>query len=140
MSGYRITAEQLEAALSQAAAIAALEGPQDSLHARAHAFEHRRDNALTILNQVDGLMCSMPEGAFYLFPDCSKLFGRKTPSGGIISNSVDFCHYLLEDWNVATVPGSAFEAEGGFRISIAVADDELQRGCGLIRQACAALE
>ncbi len=82
----------------------------------------------------------MPEGAFYLFPDCSKLSGRKTPFAETISGSIDFCRYLLEDWNVATVPGSAFEAEGGFRISIAVADAELERGCDLIRQACAALE
>ncbi len=126
--------------ISQAAAVAALSGPQEFLNARAHAFEHRRDQALTILNQVEGLTCSMPEGAFYLFPECSKLFGRTTPAGSKIENSVDFCRYLLEDWKVATVPGSAFEAEGGFRISIATADEEVQRGCTLIREACNALE
>ncbi|MEM7427944.1 MAG: pyridoxal phosphate-dependent aminotransferase [Pseudomonadota bacterium] len=126
--------------MGQAAAIAALTGPQDFLQARAQAFERRRDKALMILNQVDGLTCSMPEGAFYLFPDCRKLFGRSTPAGARIDNSTDLCRYLLEDWKVATVPGSAFEAEGGFRISIAVSDAELERGCMLIRQACAALD
>ncbi len=122
--------------IGQAAAVAALTGPQEFLHARAHAFEHRRNQALTVLNQVEGLTCSMPEGAFYLFPDCRKLFGRTTPNGLKIKTSVDLCRYLLEDWKVATVPGSAFEAEGGFRISIAVSDEELERGCNLIKQAC----
>ena len=126
--------------IAQAAAVAALNGPQDFLHARAHTFEHRRNTALTILNQTEGLTCSLPEGAFYLFPDANKLMGRKTPGGKTIETSVDLCRYLLEDWSVATVPGSAFEAEGGFRLSIAVADDELERGCNLIRQACSALE
>lgn len=125
--------------MGQAAAVAALEGPQDFLRARAHAYEHRRDAALTVLNQVEGLTCSMPEGAFYLFPDCSALLGRKTPKGDVLTNSADFCRYLLEDWDVATVPGEAFQAEGCLRISIAVADDELSRGCELIRQACAGL-
>ena len=125
--------------MGQAAAIAALEGPQEFLQARAHAYEHRRDAALMVLNQVEGLTCSMPEGAFYLFPDCSKLFGRKTPEGEAVTNSVEFCRYLLEQWDVATVPGSAFQAEGCFRVSIAVADAEVDRGCDLIRQACAAL-
>ncbi len=125
--------------MGQAAAIAALEGPQDFLQARAHAYEHRRDSALMVLNQVEGLTCSMPEGAFYLFPDCHKLLGRKTPNGTTLSQSSDFCRYLLEDWEVATVPGEAFQAKGCFRMSIAVADEEVERGCELIRQACAAL-
>ncbi len=125
--------------MGQAAAIAALEGPQDFLQARAQTYEFRRDRALTVLNQVEGLTCSMPEGAFYLFPDCSSLFGRRTPEGEHVTNSVEFCRYLLEHWDVATVPGSAFQAEGCFRISIAVADSEIDRGCDLIRQACAAL-
>lgn len=125
--------------MGQAAAVAALNGPQDFLHARAHAYERRRDSALTVLNQVEGLTCPMPEGSFYLFPDCSKLLGRKTPSGTILRSSSDVCRYLLEDWDVATVPGSAFQADGCFRMSIAVADEEVDRGCDLIRQACGAL-
>ena len=142
MAGLKKLASQTTgnpSSIGQAAAVAALNGPQDFLHARAHAFEHRRNQALTVLNQVDGLTCSMPEGAFYLFPDCRKLFGCQTPAGATIKDSADFCRYLLEEWKVATVPGSAFEAEGGFRISIAVSDDELDRGCKLIREACNAL-
>lgn len=125
--------------ISQAAAVAALNGPQEFVAARTFLYENRRNQALSILNQVEGLTCSFPEGAFYLFPDCSKLFGRVTPGGTKIETSADFCRYLLEDWKVATVPGSAFEAEGGFRISIATSDKEVDRGCKLIREACNAL-
>ena len=94
--------------IAQAAATAALNGPQDFLKARVETFRGRRDLVVSMLNQTDGLRCATPDGAFYVYPDCSGLIGRKTPSGTLLANDGDVADYLLEAEGVAVVHGSAF--------------------------------
>ncbi len=127
-------------AMSQAAAVEALEGPQDFLPEYAKAYERRRDIAIEGLSEAPGLKCNRPEGAFYLFPWCEGVLGKITQKGRRIEDAVDFVEYLLEDWGVVVVPGEAFEAPGYFRMSIAVSDDTLRKGVGRIVDACKALQ
>ena len=126
--------------IAQAAAVAALDGPMDFLHARNETFRGRRDYCLAALNATSGLSCRRPEGAFYLFPSCSRLFGRKAPNGGELRNDIDFGRYLLEQAHVAVVPGSAFGCEGYFRISFATSTERLEQACDRIQRACAQLD
>ena len=125
--------------ISQAASVAALNGPQDFLPEWRKAFARRRDLVVDALNKVPGLSCAKPEGAFYVFPNCSKLFGKKTPGGKTIQNSMEFCEYLLDDALVAAVAGSAFGLEGYFRISYATSDAILTEACARIKKACEGL-
>lgn len=125
--------------ISQAASIAALNEPLSFLPAWVEAFKTRRNNTAAALNAIPGLTCAVPAGAFYLFPDCSALFGKKTPEGKLISNSIDFCEYLLEEGLVAAVAGSAFGLEGFFRISYATSDAVLAKACTRIKETCAKL-
>lgn len=122
--------------ISQAAARAALDSPMDFIEERNHAFQRRRDAALATLNDISGIHCRRPEGAFYLFPSCQELIGRATPEGRILQNDLDFCQYLFEQAHVAVVPGSAFGLGGYFRISFATSDERLAQGCDRISQAC----
>lgn len=126
--------------ISQVAAVEALNGPQDFLAPNAELFKRRRDLVVRLLNQVPGIHCNTPEGAFYVFPSCSELFGKVRPNGKKISNSNDFAEYLLEDALVAVVPGIAFGAEGFFRISYATSDELLQKACERINEACRKLK
>lgn len=126
-------------AISQAAAVAALDGPIDFLSERNEVFRQRRDLCLDAFNNTPGLVCRRPEGAFYLFPSCSGLFGRKTPAGMVLTSDVDVCQYLLEAALVAVVPGSAFGLEGYFRISFATSTATLEQACKRITSACLAL-
>lgn len=125
--------------ISQSAAIKALQGNQNYLKERAEVFKKRRDLVVSALNAVDGIECAIPEGAFYVFPSCKGLLGKKTPNGAVITNSTDFATYLLENAEVAVVPGIAFGMEGFFRISYATSDDLLQKACSRIADACNAL-
>lgn len=125
--------------ISQVAAIEALNGPQDFIKRNANGFQAKRDLVLSIFNQINGIKCHKPEGAFYLFPECKDLFGTKDPAGAIITNSNDMAEYLLEYANVAVVPGIAFGLEGYFRISYATSLDELNIACKRIADACAQL-
>ncbi|MBI6884983.1 pyridoxal phosphate-dependent aminotransferase [Pseudomonas putida] len=125
--------------ISQAAAIAALDGPIDFLSSRNATFEQRRNLCLDAFNSIPGLSCRRPEGAFYLFPSCSGLYGRKTPAGGVLKNDLEVTRYLLEEAQVAVVPGSAFGLEGYFRISFATSTNRLEEACHRIKQACARL-
>lgn len=121
--------------ISQAAAVAALEGPQDFLKERNDAFRTRRDNVVKGLNAIDGISCNTPEGAFYVFPACDALFGKKTPDGTVIEDGNALATYLLESALVAVVPGIAFGAEGFFRISYATSDAILEEAIGRIKTA-----
>ena len=123
-------------AISQAAAVAALDGPIEFLAERNEVFRQRRDLCLDAFNTTPGLVCRRPEGAFYLFPSCSGLYGRKTPAGAVLTNDVDVCQYLLEAAQVAVVPGSAFGLEGYFRISFATSTVLLEQACARIKAAC----
>ncbi|TAE33237.1 MAG: pyridoxal phosphate-dependent aminotransferase [Alphaproteobacteria bacterium] len=125
--------------ISQAAAVAALNGDHSFLEAWKDSFVHRRNKVCAALNAINGISCTVPQGAFYLFPDCSALFGRVTPNGARLTNSVDVCAYLLEDALVAAVPGSAFGSEGHFRISYATSEALLDEACVRIARAVGAL-
>ncbi len=125
--------------ISQAAAVAALNGDHGFLSDWKAAFVARRNQVLEALNTIDGIRCDVPVGAFYLFPDCSALFGRITPAGGALTDSVGFCEYLLEEALVAAVPGSGFGSEGYFRISYATSEAALQEACKRIAAAIAKL-
>lgn len=126
--------------ISQAASVEALNGTQNYLSERADAFKKRRDMVVDRLNAIDGISCNTPEGAFYVFPSCEALIGKKTSSGTVIESSTDFATYLLESALVAVVPGIAFGAEGFFRISYATADDVLEKACDRIAQAVSELQ
>ncbi|MCE3232841.1 MAG: aspartate aminotransferase [Rickettsiaceae bacterium] len=126
--------------ISQAASVEALNGPQGYLKKNAKLFKKRRDMVVKMLNDIDGITCNTPEGAFYVFPSCKDLMGKKTPAGSVISNDNDFCNYLLEDALVSVVPGIAFGTEGFFRISYATSDEILKTACERIAKACKALK
>jgi aspartate aminotransferase len=127
------------ASISQAAAAAALNGPQDFIAANTALFRERRDLVVSLLNQVQGLDCPRPEGAFYVYPSCAGAIGRSTPDGKTIESDDDFVTYLLEAEGVACVQGSAFGLSPYFRISYATATPLLEEACRRIQRACAAL-
>jgi len=115
--------------ISQAAALAALTGPLDFLEERNEVFRERRDLCVQALNSIDGITCRIPDGAFYLFPSCAGLIGRRRPNGTVIETDVDFATYLLEEVGVAVVPGSAFGLAPFFRISFATSTERLIDAC-----------
>ncbi len=125
--------------ISQAAAVAALNGPQDFIPAHNALFRERRDLVVAQLNQAKGLDCARPEGAFYVYPSCAGAIGRTTPDGKTIESDDDFVTYLLEAEGVACVQGSAFGLSPYFRISYATATPLLEEACRRIQRACAAL-
>ncbi|KRO63376.1 MAG: aspartate aminotransferase, partial [Pelagibacteraceae bacterium BACL5 MAG-120820-bin39] len=103
--------------ISQAAAVEALNGKQDFIKERAKSFQERRDFVVKALNEIDGIECLNPDGAFYVFPSCKGLIGKKDLNGNVLNNDSDFVKSLLENSGVAVVQGSAFGLEGFFRIS-----------------------
>lgn len=123
--------------ISQIAALEALSGPQDYIKTNAGNFQKKRDLVLSLINEIPGLDCYKSEGAFYLFPKCSGLFGKKTPKGDVINSSNDLATYLLENASVAIVPGIAFGLEGYFRISYATSEKLLIDACNRISKAVA---
>ena len=125
--------------ISQAAAVEALNGPQDFIAPRAERFKERRDLVVSMLNQAKGLKCPTPEGAFYVYPSCAGVIGKKTPAGKLIENDGDFATYLLEAEGVAVVQGAAFGLSPYFRISYATSEEVLTEACTRIQRACAAL-
>ncbi len=125
--------------VSQAAAVEALNGRQDFLEPRNQAFRERRDLVVSRLNEMEGVSCRTPEGAFYVYPSCSALIGRKTPAGTAIGDDSAFCTWLLESEGVAVVPGAAFGMSPYFRISYAASTEALTEACIRVRRACAAL-
>ncbi len=126
--------------ISQAAALSALTSNDDFLSERNNAFLKRRNLIIEIINSSYGLECKHPEGAFYIFPSCEKLFGSTAPDGSKISNSNDFSKYLLESKGVAVVSGTAFGMNGYFRISYATSEETLTDAGDRIKAACAALK
>ena len=125
--------------ISQAAAVVALNGGQGFLVERNAAFKVRRDNVAAALNEVPGLSCLTPEGAFYVYPSCAGVVGRKTPDGTVIEDSEGFATYLLESVGVAVVQGTAFGLDPHFRISYATSDVVLAEACARIRKATEAI-
>lgn len=125
--------------ISQWAAVAALEGPQDHLAEFRAAFQTRRDLVVSMLNQTNGLKCPTPEGAFYVYPSCAETIGRKTPSGKVIATDEDFVVELLQAEGVAAVHGSAFGLGPNLRISYATSNAALEEACTRIQRFCGSL-
>jgi len=126
--------------ISQAAAIEALNGPQDFIPKHNLLFKERRDIVVDWLNRVPGLHCPRPDGAFYVYPSCAGLIGKRTPDGKTIEDDEAFVRYLLAAEGVAVVHGAAFGLSPHFRISYATSNDELREACTRIERACRALQ
>ncbi|MEK6542263.1 MAG: pyridoxal phosphate-dependent aminotransferase [Pseudomonadota bacterium] len=125
--------------IAQAAATAALNGPQEFLDDRNAAFRARRDVVVAMLNDAPGLHCPTPEGAFYVYPDASECIGKRTPDGTIIDSDSALIDYFISAARVAAVPGHAFGLSPAFRISYATSTDLLKEACRRIQMACADL-
>ena len=125
--------------IAQWAAVEALNGPQDFIAKNKTIFQGRRDLVVSMLNQAKGIDCPVPEGAFYVYPSCSGLIGRKGPSGKVIENDEDFVTELLEAEGVAVVHGSAFGLGPNFRISYATSEELLEEACSRIQRFTASL-
>ncbi len=126
--------------ISQAAAVAALNGPEDALHEMTKVYKERRDLVVDMLNQAQGLTCHKPEGAFYVFPSMQGCIGKTTPKGAKIETDEDFVVALLDEEGVAAVHGSAFIYPGHFRISYATSTEALREACTRIQRFCASLK
>jgi aspartate aminotransferase len=125
--------------ISQAAAVAALGGPQGFIDEHNRVFQERRDLVCAMLNKAQGIHCPTPDGAFYVYPSCAGAIGKRTPHGKLIENDTDFVAYLLEAEGVAVVQGVAFGLSPHFRISYATSTETLRDACTRIQRACAAL-
>jgi aspartate aminotransferase len=121
--------------ISQAAAVEALNGTQDFIQERANSFKERRNFVVNSLNNIKGLSCLKPEGAFYVFPSCKSLLNKKTK----LKTDTDFVQTLLEQANVAVVQGSAFGLPGYFRISYATSMENLKKAMDRIKSFCESL-
>jgi aspartate aminotransferase len=128
------------AAVAQAAALAAIEGPTDELETMRGEFDKRRKTMVARLREIPGVSCVEPKGAFYAFPDLSAFIGRKTPEGKKIENDVQLCEWLIEAAKVAVVMGSAFGAPGFVRLSYATSMKNIQEGVSRIAKAFALLK
>ncbi len=125
--------------ISQAATVAALNGPHDFLAERNAVFKDRRDLVVSMLNQATGLTCPTPEGAFYVYPSCAGMIGKTTPDGKVLECDEDVATYLLEAEDVAVVFGAAFGLSPHFRISYATSTEALTEACTRIQRACSVL-
>ncbi|MGH8417930.1 MAG: pyridoxal phosphate-dependent aminotransferase [Pseudomonas sp.] len=126
--------------ISQAAAIAALDGGTAFINDWIGRLAERRDRVLASIRRIAGLECAMPQGAFYLFVNCQGMYGKQSTDGKLIADDFDFASYLLEAAKVGTVHGSAFGAPGYLRIAYAVDDKALDDACQRLEQACAQLK
>ncbi len=125
--------------ISQWAAVEALNGPQGFIAERSAAFEKRRDLVVSMLNQARGIRCPKPQGAFYVYPSCEGLIGRRTSSGRVIEDDEAFTTALLDAEGVAVVQGVAFGLSPFFRISYATSTEVLEDACARIQRFCASL-
>jgi aspartate aminotransferase len=121
--------------IGQAAAVAALTGPQDFIATNRAVFQARRDTVVEALNAIDGIQCHAPDGAFYVFASCSALFGKRTRPGHVIRSSDDWIMHLLDSQNLAALQGSAYGVPTHFRLSFAASTEHLREGCSRIARA-----
>jgi len=126
--------------ISMAAAVEALEGSQEFIKEHNEAFVRRRDMVVSLLNQIEGINCLTPEGAFYVYPSCEGVIGKQTPDGNKIATDEDFMNYLLESEGIAGVHGAAFGLSPYFRLSYATSDEILKDACSRIKRACEKLK
>ena len=125
--------------IGQAAALEALTGPQGFIAERTQIFQDRRDSVVAQLNAIPGITCHLPEGAFYVFPSCAGMIGKKTPTGQLIQTDEDFVLYLLDSEKLAGVHGAAYGSAPFFRFSFATSMAVLNEGCTRLKRACAQL-
>ena len=125
--------------IAQWAAVEALSGTQDFIPKNNEIFKGRRDLVVSMLNQTNGITCPVPEGAFYVFPSCADIIGKKSPSGKTIETDEDFVTELLESEGVAVVHGSAFGLGPNFRISYATSEKLLTDACQRIQRFCGSI-
>lgn len=125
------------AAVAQAAALAAITGPQDSVESMRKRFEARRTLMVERLRAIPGVKCRSPEGAFYAFADFRALLGLKTKhaKSGVIENDLEIATFLLEESGCAAVPGSAFGAPGYLRFSYATSEENIEKGLAAAKAA-----
>ena len=126
--------------ISQWAAVEALNGDQDFLKNWLESFEERRNKVFEMINSARGLKCLKPKGAFYIYPSCEELIGKKTPDGKVINNDKDFAMNLLETKSISVVHGEAFGLSPYFRISYATSIEKLETACNRIIEFCDELE
>ena len=126
-------------AISQKAAVEALNGDQSFLQDNLRVFQRRKDMVHKLINEISGLSCSPIEGAFYAFISCTQLLGKKTPAGVSIDSDTDLANFILAEALVAVVPGEAFGQKGFFRISFALDDQAVEQACARIKRACSLL-
>ena len=120
--------------ISQYAALAALRGPQNFVHETCKVFQSRRNEVVTRLNEIPGLRCAIPSGAFYAFVSCEELIGKTTTAGTVLRNDEDVALSLLAEQGVATVHGSAFGLGPYLRLAYALDDQSLRHACSLIEK------
>ncbi|MEU0508034.1 MULTISPECIES: aspartate transaminase [Amycolatopsis] len=125
--------------VSQAAAVAALTGPQDFVATTVATYRGRRDRVAKLLADVPGLSVTAPSGGFYLFVNCGGLLGKRTPAGDVLRTDEEFTRYLLESERVAVIHGAAYGTPGYFRVSFATSTAVLDEACEAIARACARL-
>ncbi|MCP8941000.1 pyridoxal phosphate-dependent aminotransferase [Alsobacter sp. SYSU M60028] len=125
--------------LSQAAAVAALNGPHDFVARNNAAYQRRRDLVVEAVNAVPGLACATPQGAFYVYVDASRLIGARRPDGGVLGDDIEVAAYMLDAAGVAVVPGAGFGYSPWFRLCFAYADDVLRDACSRIARAVSEL-
>ncbi|MGX9354922.1 pyridoxal phosphate-dependent aminotransferase [Roseobacteraceae bacterium S113] len=126
-------------AISQYAAVEALNGPQDFLADNCALFQRRRDLVISMMNQINGVTCPVPEGAFYVYPSIEGLIGKTSSAGRLIDSDEAFATALLEEEGVAVVFGAAFGLSPAFRISYATSDEALEEACIRIQRFCAGM-
>ena len=122
--------------ISMAAAVEALSGTQDFIFEHNIEFKKRRDMVVENLNSINGISCTLPPGAFYVYPNCSGVIGKKTPEGKVIDSDEKFMNYLLDSEGVAGVHGEAFGLSPYFRLSYATSETILIDACNRIKKAC----
>lgn len=126
-------------AITQHAAVTALTGPEDFLPPMVKAFDRRRNYIMGRLNNMDGVTCARPGGAFYVFPDMSAYTGHRLPDGRPVEGSLDLAMYLLEAYQVISAPGAAFGTEGCLRFSYATTLDVIERGMDRVEEGLSSL-
>lgn len=128
------------ASIAQAAAVEALNGPQDCVEEMRQAYERRRNVMADGINQAAGLSVKAPAGAFYLYVNCAGILGKTTASGKTLASEADVCAYLLDDYHLAVVPGESFGLSPYFRVYFAISDEMIAESCQRLQAACAALQ
>ncbi len=126
--------------ISMAAAVEALNGNQDFIKTHNQQFMKRRNMVVEKLNNIAGITCNIPQGAFYVYPSCAGCIGKKTPNGDTIGSDEDFMNYLLDSEGIAGVHGEAFGLSPYFRLSYATDEQTLDDACNRIMRACSKLK